>query len=57
MAFRFRIRMIEICVSGNLAHRETMDRERPKRGDGAIGEVDHVRAYHGHPGGKDFGPG
>jgi len=49
--------MIEICVSGNLAHRETMDRERPKRGDGAIGEVDHVRAYHGHPGGKDFGPG
>jgi len=24
---------------------------------GGIGEVDHVRAYHGHPGGKDFGPG
>lgn len=24
---------------------------------GAIGEVDHVRAYHGHAGGDDFGPG
>lgn len=24
---------------------------------GTIGEVDHVRAYHGHAGGDDFGPG
>jgi predicted dehydrogenase len=24
--------------------------------DGAIGRLDHVRAFHGHPGGKDFGP-
>lgn len=24
--------------------------------EGAIGEVDHIRAFHGHKGGKDFGP-
>lgn len=24
--------------------------------EGAIGEIDHVRAFHGHAGGKDFGP-
>jgi predicted dehydrogenase len=24
--------------------------------DGAIGELDHVRAFHGHRGGRDFGP-
>jgi predicted dehydrogenase len=24
---------------------------------GSIGDVDHVRAYHGHAGGNDFGPG
>jgi predicted dehydrogenase len=24
--------------------------------EGAIGEIDHVRTFHGHAGGKDFGP-
>lgn len=47
-----------VCLATGFTLRQTPAARLAKRlvVEGAIGELDHVRAFHGHKGGKDFGP-
>lgn len=47
-----------VCLATGFTLRQTLAARLAKRlvTAGAIGELDHIRAFHGHRGGKDFGP-
>lgn len=47
-----------VCLATGFTLRQTPAAKLAKRlmAEGAIGELDHIRAFHGHKGGKDFGP-
>jgi predicted dehydrogenase len=48
----------QVCLATGFTLRQTPAARLAKRllAQGAIGELDHIRAVHGHKGGKDFGP-
>jgi len=47
-----------VCIATGFTLRHTPAAKLARKlvAEGAIGELDHVRAFHGHKGGKDFGP-
>ena len=47
-----------VCLATGFTLRQTPAALLAKQlvAEGAIGELDHIRAFHGHKGGKDFGP-
>ena len=47
-----------VCLATGFTLRQTPAARLARRlvDQGAIGELDHIRAFHGHKGGKDFGP-
>jgi predicted dehydrogenase len=47
-----------VCLATGFTLRQTPAAKLAKQlvAEGAIGELDHIRAFHGHKGGKDFGP-
>jgi len=47
-----------VCLATGFTLRQTPAAKLARRllAEGAIGELDYVRAFHGHKGGKDFGP-
>lgn len=47
-----------VCLATGFTLRQTPATQLARRlvDEGRIGEIDHVRAFHGHRGGKDFGP-
>lgn len=47
-----------VCLATGFTLRQTPAARLAKKllVEGAIGELDHIRALHGHKGGKDFGP-
>jgi predicted dehydrogenase len=47
-------RRLTLATGFNLRHFPAFARAREALASGAIGELDFVRAYHGHPGGSEF---
>jgi predicted dehydrogenase len=47
-------RRLALAVGFNIRHFVAFRRAHEMVRGGAIGELDHVRAYHGHPGGAEF---
>ncbi|MDQ3187373.1 MAG: Gfo/Idh/MocA family oxidoreductase [Pseudomonadota bacterium] len=47
-----------VCLATGFTLRQTPAARLARQliADGAIGQIDHIRAFHGHKGGKDFGP-
>jgi predicted dehydrogenase len=47
-----------VCLATGFTLRQTPGARLAKQllAEGAIGELDHILAFHGHKGGKDFGP-
>lgn len=47
-----------VCLATGFTLRQTPAAKLARQlvAQGAIGELDHIRAFHGHKGGKDFGP-
>ena len=47
-----------VCLATGFTLRQTPAAKLARRlvAEGAVGELDYIRAFHGHKGGKDFGP-